>query len=171
MDLKGEILKENSKAQALRITAYIGNDEDKFAKLIQLFLSDDYRVTQRAAWILSHCCDEHPELIKPHLTRIVKNLDNNPNIAVKRNTVRILQFIQLPESLMGPLADHCFNYLRSPKETIAVKVFSMTILSNICRYFPELSNELIPIIEEQMPYGSAGFKSRGKKVLKELSRN
>jgi hypothetical protein len=49
-----------------------------------------------------------------------------------------------------------------------VKVFGMTVLANLCEKLPELKNELRIIIEDQMPYGSAGFKSRGSKILKKL---
>jgi hypothetical protein len=54
------------------------------------------------------------------------------------------------------------------KQPIAVRVFSMTVLCNLAGKLPELKNELIPLIEDQMPYGSAGFISRGRKVLKDL---
>lgn len=168
MDLRSEILKENSKPQALKIAHYIGNDPERFYELMQLFLAKEYRVTQRAAWILSHCCDKHPALILPHLSNLISNLKGNPPVAVRRNTVRILQFIDIPEELMGELADHCFKYLSSADEPVAVKVFSMTILANIVKVFPELAQELRILIEDQMPYGSAGFISRGNKILKSL---
>ena len=88
--------------------------------------------------------------------------------AVKRNIVRLLQFISIPRSLQGKVADICFNYLNNPKEAIAVRVFSMTVLANLSTENPELKNELIPLIEDQLPFGSAGFRSRGIKVLRKL---
>jgi hypothetical protein len=66
------------------------------------------------------------------------------------------------------LANICFGYLSDPKEPIAVRVFSMTVLANMAKENPELKNEIIPIIEDQLPFGSAGFRSRGTKVLKIL---
>ena len=168
MDLKAEILREYSKPNAQRISRYIGDDQKRFDELMVLFLNDTYRVTQRAAWIVSHCIDQHPHLIKLHLKSIIANLSGPVNVAVKRNTVRVLQFLEIPKSLMGPLAEICFQYLQSTSETVAVKVFSMTILANITKTIPELKNELRIIIEDQMPYGSAGFISRGKKILRAL---
>lgn len=44
----------------------------------------------------------------------------------------------------------------------------MTILHNLSKEHPDLKNELRVAIEEQMPYASAGFKSRGNKILKAL---
>jgi hypothetical protein len=88
--------------------------------------------------------------------------------AVKRNTVRLLQFISLPKSLQGVTAQVCFDLLQNRKEAIAVRVFAMTVLSNIAKDQPALKSELKIIIEDNLPYGSAGFVSRGRKILKEL---
>lgn len=65
---------------------------------------------------------------------------------------------------------YVFDTLNSGREPVAVKVFSMTVLFNIVQVYPELSEELEISIEEQMPFGSGGFKSRGRKVLKDLSK-
>ena len=169
MDLRAAILKEHSKQQALMIRDYIGADEEKFDQLMTLFLADEYRVTQRAAWVLSHCADKYPFLIFPYMDRLVKKLGQKDiHVAVKRNIIRILQEQDIPEQQMGLLADFCFNFLADPKETVAVRVFSMQVLFNLCKKEPGLANELKILIDEFMPHGTAGFKSRGKKILKGL---
>ncbi|WP_020528207.1 hypothetical protein [Flexithrix dorotheae] len=170
MDLREELLREYNKEHVVFLANYIGNEQEKFAELIDLFLNGEMRVTQRASWVVGHCADQYPELITPYLPTLVYNLRNNIHDAVKRNTVRILQDIDIPEDLIGEAADICFEFLQSNKEAIAIKVFSMTVLFNITKSIPELANELKVIIEDQMPYGSAGFKSRGKKILKELNK-
>ena len=169
MNLREEILREHSKAQTLKIVKYIGNDKKRFAELMNLFLGNTYRVTQRAAWVMSNCAEEYPELIKPYLEKMLDNLYQPVHDAVKRNTVRTLQGITIPKKLQGKVADICFQFLCSKDETIAVKVFSMTVLYNLSKEHPDLKNELRMAIEEQMPYASAGFKSRGKKILKVLA--
>jgi hypothetical protein len=45
----------------------------------------------------------------------------------------------------------------------------MTVCANICKVVPELKEELILAIEEQLEHGSAGIKSRGTNVIKLLS--
>ena len=90
--------------------------------------------------------------------------------AVKRNSIRFMQQIELPEKHHGEIMDMCFNYLESPKESLAVKVFSMSVLGNLTKYYPEIKTELKLIIEDQLPHQSAGFKSRAKKILKDLSK-
>jgi hypothetical protein len=169
LNLKEVILKEHSKKQCDRIVAYVDNSSARFAELVNMFLEGPYRITQRAAWPLSCCVEKNPALIKPHLKKIL-NYSIKPGVhdAVKRNVVRLLQFIEIPKSLQGLTAEICFRFFNNKKESIAVRVFSMTVLSNLAKKLPELKNELIPLIEDQLPYGSAGFISRGRKVLKEL---
>jgi hypothetical protein len=88
--------------------------------------------------------------------------------AVKRNTIRLLQFISVPKPLEGVISQICFDFLQNRKEPIAVRVFSMTVLANLVEKQPGLKSELRIIIEDELPYGSAGFLSRGKKILKKL---
>jgi len=134
-----------------------------------LFFTNTYRVSQRAAAIVNYCAQKYPILIAPYLEQMIDNLSNvNLHDAVKRNTVRILQFIDIPEKLMGKTANVCFDFLKSGTEPIAVKCFSMSVLYNISKKNPGLNNELKLVIEAQMPYGSAGYKSRAKRILKEL---
>ena len=167
MDLKAAILQEHSKAQAIFIRDYIGDNQALFDELMEHFFSNEYRVTQRAAWVMTHCTDKRPHLINPHLEKMANNLkDKKIHVAVKRNTVRLLQNVAIPEDLMGTVADCCFNFLADPKEAVAVRVFSMSILYELCKKEPDLAGELKLTIEEFMPHGTAGFRSRGKKILK-----
>jgi hypothetical protein len=167
VELEAEILKEHSKRQAVRIASWVGTDKKRFRKLMELFLRGEYRVTQRSAWIVNLCADKHPELIRPYLKQMIGRMQE-PGVhdAVRRNVIRILQFIEIPEKLLGEVATVCFNYLSSPGEPIAVRVFSMTVLANIAQKKPELKNELRLVIEQQLSRGSMGFCSRAEKVLK-----
>lgn len=170
MDIQSELLRENSKTNALKITKYIGRDPERFQVLMDIFFGESYRLNQRSAWVINFCAEAHPDLFQPYLGKMIHNLRNDVHDAVKRNTLRMLQNYDVPEEYMGELADSCFEFLASNKEPIAIKVFSMSVLANIVEKFPELRNELQVLIEDQMPYGSAGFKSRGKKILARLQK-
>ena len=170
MNIKEALLKENSRAQAQKITNYIGTDTKRFAELMDIFLHDTFRLNQRAAWVVNFCAEAHPELFEPYLGEMIANLRKDVHDAVKRNTVRMLQNYEVPDECIGELADCCFEFLGSNDTAIAIKVFSMTVLSNIVERYPELKNELKVLIEDQLPYGSAGFKSRGRKILLKLEK-
>ncbi|WP_160711022.1 hypothetical protein [Chitinophaga solisilvae] len=170
MDIRNAILKEHSKTQAQQIARWIGRDARKFAELIDLFLHDEYRVVQRSAWIISMVAEKYPALLAPHLTTMVTRMED-PALpsAVKRNVLRVLQFIQVPEELHGPVMNACFSYLEDPKEMIAIKAFSMTVLANLAKEYPEIKNEIRILLEDLLEHEpSPGIRSRAKKVMKEI---
>ena len=170
MKLRETILKEHSKANCMRIVKWVGNDQKRFDELFYLFLHDEYRVVQRAAWPVSYCVEEHPEFIKKHFSRLIKNLGKKGiHDAVKRNSVRLLQYVSIPEKFHGQVMDLCFRYISSPNEPVAIKAFSITILQILAKQYPEIINELKLVIEERWDYETAAFKTRAKKVLKEFS--
>ncbi len=47
MKLREAILEEHTKTNTVRITRWIGADEQRIAGLMQLFMHDEYRVVQR----------------------------------------------------------------------------------------------------------------------------
>ena len=167
MILREEILKEHSKAQCRKIVDWIGDSPKRFNELFHLFLNDEYQVVQRAAWPLSYCAIEHPELIGTKLEALIQNL-HNPGLhpAVKRNTMRLLQHVAIPDTMHGEVMDICFTYISSPQEPVAIKAFALTVLQNLLKVYPEIGSEVKLVIEERWDYETAAFKSRARKVLK-----
>jgi hypothetical protein len=168
VNIREAILAEHSKKQALKVANYVGNNKERFAELMQTYFDGPYRVTQRSSWAVRHCVENHSDLAHPYLDKMVDMLNKDTHDAVKRNTLRVLGDIDIPIRLMGPLADKCFAYLQSEIEPIAIRVFAMTVLLSIAKKEPDLKNELLMVIEEILPYGSAGIKARAKKTIKEL---
>ncbi len=169
MKLRETILKEHSKANCTRIVNWIGQEQKRFDQLFNLFLNDEYRVVQRAAWPLSYIVIAHPRLIQKHFSKLIKNL-HKPNIhdSVKRNTLRLLQEISIPKRFHGEVMSTCFDYIMSPTEKAAIKAFSLTILHNLSKQYPDIKQELKTVIEDRWDFETAAFHSRAKKILKEF---
>ena len=169
MDLREEILKEHSKAQCDRIVQWVGNSNLRFNKLFQLFLHGEYRVTQRAAWPVSYCVQAHPEFIGNNFGKLLKNLEK-PNLhdSIKRNSVRLLQHVAIPKKYQGQVMNICFEYLESPTTAVAIKAFSLTVLGNLAKQYPEIVSEVKLLIEDQLPHQTAAFKSRANTFLKSV---
>ena len=169
MNLRQTILADHSKTTCNKIIKWVGSSQPHFDELFNLFLNDEYRVIQRAAWPLSYIVIAHPELIKKHFTKLIKNL-HRPNLhdSVKRNTLRLLQKITITERFHGEVMNLCFDYITSPDEAAAIKAFSLTVLQNLSKQYPEIKQELKTIIEDRWDYETAAFKSRARKILKEL---
>ncbi len=170
MNLRETILSEHSKTNCDKIVTWIGSNQKRFNELFNLFLNDEYRVTQRAAWPLSYSAIAHPTFIKNNFGKLLHNL-HRPYLhdSIKRNTVRLLQQIDIREKYEGEVMDLCFQYVESPTEAVAIKAFSLTILGKLAKKFPEILPEIKLLIEEQMQHQSAAFTSRANRLLKEFS--
>jgi len=172
MDLREEVLKEHSKKQVLKIAAWIGNNEDRFRQFLHIFLNDEYRVVQRISWVLSVVAETHPGLVEKNIGRIVKELDApDIHVAVKRNVIRVMQFLNIPVKHRARVFDHCISYIADPNETIAVRCFAMTVAAKIANYYPELFIELEQTINLLIKDSTPGLRARAKMVLKEIQKH
>lgn len=169
MILREEILKEHSKAHALIIANYACESKENFKELLKCFLDEEYRLAQRAAWSVSWAAKKKPEMIYPHIKDLVSVLQKkNVHDAVIRNSVRVLQQIEIPEKYQGEVMNACFEFLENPSIPVAIKAFSLTTLFNLSKHYPEIKSELKLIINDRLDYETAAFKSRAKKILPKL---
>ena len=169
MNLEKELLKPQSLVQCNRIIKYIGNDKSRFADLMKLFFKRGYRLTQHAAWPMSYCIRQFPVLAKPYYKKFIDQLsDTNAHPAARRNIVRLLQFVEIPKRLHGKLMDICFQFINNPEEAIAVKAFSLTILSNLAEIYPEIIPEIKTVIESRLEFETPAFRSRARKFLRKV---
>jgi hypothetical protein len=169
MNLTAALGKTPSMAQAKKLAQYASSHPHRFAELVQLFLQGPYRLTQRAAGPLLMCIQYNPGLALPHLRTFIKQVGMpGQHDSIKRNLLRVLQHIDLPAGLQGMAADTAFRLLTNRSEAVAIRVFAMTVLARIAQQQPELARELCTLIEDELPYGTAAFVSRGSKTLKLL---
>ena len=125
MDIRATLENSYSKAGALQIADYIGSDPERFRVLMDIFLFEEYRISQRSAWVVSHVADRHVFLINPYIDAMLDRMQTSNQGAIKRNTLRVFAMMELPEEYQGRVVDVCFNMLDNPKEPIAVRVHAM----------------------------------------------
>lgn len=171
MIIKDELLKSKTqnKEDALRIAAYACESKKNFKELMQCFLANDYRLAQRAAWSVSWAANKKPEMIIAYTSKLVEQLlRNDVHPAVVRNSIRIIQHIEVPEKNHGELMNACFQLVEKPTTPVAIKAFSLTALHNLSKKYPEIKSELKTLIESLWENETAAFRSRGKRILKSL---
>ena len=168
-ELKNEILKERSTNHWQTIIKAVHQSPALLSNLISYTYDADDRLSFHASWIMDKCIEQQPQLLhQKQVSRIVKSVLRHSNQSVIRTSLRLLSRQKLPKSVLGSLVDQCFKWLMSNKSDIAVKVHAMQILCNVTLEKTALKNELIMVIEDQMPQESAGFRARAKMVLKKL---
>ncbi|HMO80553.1 MAG TPA: hypothetical protein PKD24_07155 [Pyrinomonadaceae bacterium] len=166
MTIRDLLFEAHSKEQTVKIVDHIGSDAKRFRELVDIFFAGPYRLTQRAAWPLSVVAEKRPELLRPYLNKLIDQLpkkDVHP--AVKRNVVRLLQFVEIPKRLRGKVYSHCLDLIADPKEPIAVKAFSLTVAERIAHTEPALLEELRMVAAPLAKDASPGIKVRLRGIL------
>lgn len=172
MDIKTRLESEHSKTLTLAIIKYVGDDSRRFKILIDLLLGSDLVLSQRASWPLGYVAIEHPKLVKPYLSRLIKKLaEPNNHPAITRSILRVFQEMEIPEKHRGTLVDLTFKFILNESAPIATRAFSITVAARICKHYPELKNELLLILNDvwERPHAPA-IAARIKSSLKELNR-
>ncbi len=168
-DLPFELMREHSKRNIVRLTRWVGNDPRRLASLMELVLNGESTVARRASWVMSVCIEHAPSLAGPWIRPLFNILsDDRSHPAIMRNAMRSLQFVDIPSRTRGRIVDLCINILRSVRSEIAVQAYAMTVLYNVVVKEPDLRDEIILVIEPLLEFGTAGVRSRARKVLKGL---
>jgi len=168
MDFKDLLTNFPSGADKELFIAEVGQSKEKFLTLLKLTLYEKDPLAWRAAWILDGSDEQHPGLATASLSTIIQRLPDLDSKGALRSLLRLLCRYEIPEDDQGMLVDLCFSYMVSELYPVAVKVHAMQIIYNHSLIYPELSDELVTVIEDQIANNSVGFKSRGKRIIRQL---
>ena len=171
MNILNEVIREHSKRNTIRVSEIIAGNKRLLSQIIDFVMDKDMEISRKSAWVMRCCYENNPESLDPYLSLLIRHLKKNAiHDAVKRNILGILKTAVLPDKEKGNLVNICFRFLGSASEPVSVKAFSMDILFRIGTNEPSILNELRIIIEDQIPYGSGGFKSKGQRIITEIIR-
>lgn len=163
MNIREALLEVHSKAQAEKIVAYVGEDPERFAELMQFMMGPVYRLTQRAAWPVSYCVQRHPELIKPYWSKLAGQLvREDAHVAVRRNVARLLQFVDIPKRYQGQVYDACLALVDDPSQPVAIRCFAMTAAARIAAGQPDLLKELRLLADKHSSNMTPGLRVRAR---------
>ena len=85
-----EQLVETSRRAADMVVDYIGNNQERFDEAMDLAYKDEKTISMRAIWVVGIVVEKHPQLIQPHIKKLVKILPEIKTDAVKRIALKML---------------------------------------------------------------------------------
>jgi hypothetical protein len=148
--------------------AEVGSSSKKFESLLDLALHEKDPLAWRAAWILDGSDEKYPGLAADFISTMVRALPEIESKGSIRSLLRLLCRYEIGVEEQGILIDLCFRYLVSELFPVAVKVHAMQIIYHHVLIYPELKDELVTVIMDQVGNNTAGFKSRGMRIIKML---
>jgi hypothetical protein len=170
MDIRKSLLEEHSKIQTEKIRKWIDGDSNRFAELMKIFFHDDYKIVQRAAWVMSECILSHPDLIKGYIKPLLKYLNQKKiHEAVRRNVFRVFQYIDFDAETEGEVYSSSYLHFTTSEFPIAIRVLALTVMANIATKHKDLKNEVETLIalELQKPHTPA-LNARVKFIYKNI---
>jgi len=155
------------KETAILIAKEIASEPKQMQKLWD-FAIGTHEKSWRASWLMDKVYDEAPQLVRPYIPLMIELIPDLECQSKQRQFLKLISIEPLPKPISGHFINRCFDLLISNSTPVAVRVYAMQILFNFSQQEPDIKNELALVIEEHMNEGTAGFKSRGKRILRKL---
>lgn len=162
-----QIRQAKSKRDALGIYTAAKADGDfiNFAK--QFVFSTDHRVARNALWGLTQAKKQETALLQPLLNQLIELAMQTTDAAVRRLTLAIIDRLELrKDELRTDFLDFCLEHMVRFDETSATQAACMKLAHRMCRFYPELTDELKHTLENMdMDYYKPAAKIVRLKIL------
>lgn len=160
----------------LRVSNLVLEDEVNFLPLLEIATDYNDKVSIKAAWILEFVCVHKLSWIFPYIDLFTNNLKYMHYESAIRPFSKICQFLATElhsdnelflkyKKNIVQIVEVEFDWLIS-NQKVAVKAYSMEALYFFGKHIDWIHPELKEILLKDFSKGSAGYKSRAKKVLK-----
>lgn len=150
---------------------HISSENVTLNSIVELALSDQQPYARFSAWIVNHYLMQNgANKIYSYCDKAIDQLHKIKHDGQLREILRWFSRVDYKGKKEGELIDFCFNMIMNISKPVAIKIHSMTILEKSVEREPELKREFALILEDILPYLSAGGQNRTKKLLKKYSK-
>jgi hypothetical protein len=165
--LKGGDLRSKGKSE--EVVADILNNPFIFGEVFYGMVHDDPAVRMRAADAIEKVSRLHPEYLKAYKQRLIHEISKIEQQEVRWHVAQMFSYFDLNDREKELIVDLLFSWLEESSSNI-VRVNSMQTLSNMAEENREIRLKVIEKLKEIVQNGSPSMVSRGKKLIKKLTR-
>ncbi|WP_291529241.1 hypothetical protein [Bacteroides sp. UBA939] len=156
---------------------------DKLVQEICLYpeyLKDMYRlisdenivVSWRAIWACEKVSEKHPGWFAPLQDEIIQRLLTCQHDGSKRLLLSILYNVPVSTPISVDLLNYCIDHMLAPQESIGVQALAIRMAYQLCKYEPELLQELQLILENtDTEFYSRGVNTTIRNTLKKINKS
>ncbi|MFY8110346.1 MAG: hypothetical protein ACOVO9_15205, partial [Bacteroidia bacterium] len=105
-------------------------------------LTEPHPINMRFAWFLGDLCTNKPALLFPHLSYLFLNRKQFGILNFNRSLAKFFFHCGIPDDIEAEVLNELFVWLNSPLSDISTKCFSLKVLIQFTKKYPELENEL-----------------------------
>ncbi|MBS1637987.1 MAG: hypothetical protein JST26_18890 [Bacteroidetes bacterium] len=173
MELQEILSTKISEADVRIIARKALKDKGLLDTVFNLVFHPDEKINNRASWILGHICDLDLSVMKNRDRKILGLLKSEEGLkgGRTRNILRIYNTRTVPESCSSDVLDTCYRFLKDPSYAIAIRAFSITVIYNISKPYPELLEELKLVLNDLLKHDEApAIINRGYHTLEKIEK-
>ena len=162
----------------LKAAHWVLEHPENLEELLQFCFHDDTKLATKATWVLEFVCREDLICILPYLDFFFENLPDAKSDGQLRSFALICELLTIGyyekafetyQNVFLPrhkeiMTECCFDWMIT-NQKVACQARAMTALYYLGTETDWIHPELATIIQQNLPQGSAGYKSRGKKTL------
>jgi HEAT repeat protein len=164
--LKGTDRRSIGKAEV--IVREVLDDPDLFDELFKGMLHDDPVVRMRAADAVEKITRERPHLLQSHKKKLFDDVAVIDQQEIRWHVAQMFPRLTLTEPEQNHFVEILFGYLNNKSKIVVTN--AMQALADLAENDDQLRLKVIEVIKNMIETGSAAVKSRGRKLLKKLSR-
>lgn len=161
MDVREKILEIRSTRDRLAYVDYFENRPKEFDSMMNcIFSLDEYPYKEYASWILIHISQSGKMNLDSYYPRLVDLLFKTEDQTVLRNVTRSLHQFNVTDYRESEFVDLLISFVQNYENKVALQVYSMYLLAQFIKRYPELKDEITEIIAlhrtgKTAAYGSA----------------
>lgn len=128
--------------------SHIAAHPESFNELVEYAISDKQPYSWRASWLLWSCMQENDQRLRGRINQLIDAIPSK-NDEQQRELFIILQKMELNEESEGILFNICASVWEKIHKKPSVRFNAFKLITKIAKRYPELSNEIEYLIQEQ----------------------
>lgn len=167
---KNRLKDKITKSEVVYYAGQLHNDEHGICCLCNIMFNEkDKRLKYNTAWVLSHLSKEDKDIFLQPFYDKITDMAISPDLNIRRGLIlSIIADMEIKEYFRTDLFDFCLDKIADKKECDSSRSVMIKIAGKICKSFPDLKNELIPLLELMSEEMKPGISAASRNMLSSL---
>lgn len=156
-----------SEGEALAIYNEVKQEDDFLGFAKQFMHNEDYQVARNALWGLTKTTNKELSQLQIILDDLIDLAMQTDNSSVRRLSLNLIERLKMEEEdLRTDFLDFCLEHMSSIEEYPGIQSLCMKLAFRICKFYPELMDELKRTIEAmEIDYYKPAVKNIRSRIL------
>jgi len=156
-----------SEGEALAIYNEVKQEDDFLGFAKQFMHYGDYQVARNALWGLTKATNKELSQLQIILDDLIDLAMQTDNSSVRRLSLNLIERLKMEEEdLRTDFLDFCLEHMSSIEEYPGIQSLCMKLAFRICKFYPELMDELKRTIEAmEIDYYKPAVKNIRSRIL------